>query len=575
MALVKRWAWMAVAVVAAAAAGCEGEAPADDVALPEAGAGEPDTGSRFEQDGGGRSVPDTSSRQPELKPLDLGGDDPGAVPDGGDGEGVAPSDSDVGGATGADAVPETKPAVTTCEGHCGIYMEDNPCHCSVLCLSEGNCCAGFQELCKCSKDGDCDDGNDCTSDSCNKANGYCFQQPLKSCCKADSECPAGDACNEAKCISGTCTKQPKDCNDGIDCTLDFCEAGKCTNKINTKNCLLDGKCYKAGDQDPALGACATCDPAKKQDAWTAAPGKCAIDGLCLGSGEANPAAACAVCDATKSTTSWTVKSGNCLIDNKCYKAGDANPQSACQVCDPVANAAAWSGKAGFCAIDGQCIADKAANPADACQVCDVAKNKSGWTAKTGYCAIDGQCVANGKAANGSGGCKVCDVTKPGAWTLKPAGTTCLALGPCATTPKCDDAGVCTGPKKPGCCDADADCANDPGAVPGGCKVAACNLATGACVLKDKPDCCTDGVCCDKASSTFLPAGTACSTMASNYKYVCEGDTGYKIAQVAGCTGTSAVKCSSTTLADGAKTVAKKCSDGLMCVKSTETSFSCK
>ncbi len=569
-----RWGWVAVAAVALAW-GCESEAPADDVSLPETGAGEPDSSSRFEPEDSGARTQDTATSQPDLKPLDLGVEDSGGSVDSDDSSDLtATPDITDSGNTSADATPETKPVVTTCEGHCGIYMEDNPCHCSVLCLSEGNCCAGFQELCKCAKDGDCDDGNDCTSDSCNKANGYCFQQPLKSCCKGDSECPAGDACNEAKCISGTCTKQPKDCNDGIDCTLDFCEAGKCTNKINTKNCLLDGKCHKAGDQDPALGACATCDPAKKQDAWTAAPGKCAIDGQCLASGEANPTAACAVCDATKSTTNWTVKTGNCLIDNKCYKSGEANPQSACQVCDPVGNPSAWSGKAGFCAIDGQCVADKAANPTDACQICDVAKNKSGWTAKVGFCAIDGQCVANGKAADGSGGCKVCDITKPGGWTLKAAGTTCLALGPCITSPKCDDAGACTGVKKPGCCNADDDCANDP-AAPGPCEVPACELATGKCVLKPKADCCLDGVCCDKASNSVQPAGTACGTFAVDYKYVCEGDTGYKIAQVAGCTGTSATKCSSSTLADGAKTVAKKCSAGQVCVKSTETSFSCK
>ncbi|MSQ82680.1 MAG: hypothetical protein EXR77_07150 [Myxococcales bacterium] len=564
---------------AAIAAGCEDSAAVDDATLPETGVGEPDGNSRFEQEDSqtGGAVLDTATSAPDVPPvLDLGpiADNAGNA-DGGQSEAIGTSETTDDGQTGADGGPQTKPVVTTCEGHCGIYMEDNPCHCSVLCLGEGNCCAGFAQICKCGKDGDCDDGNDCTSDSCNKTNGYCFQQPMKACCQKDSECPAGDDCNTAKCISGTCTKQPKDCNDNIDCTLDYCDKGACVNKINTKNCLIDGKCLKAGDQDPISSGCATCDPAKKQDNWTALPGKCAIDGDCVSSGAVNPAAVCAVCDTTKSTTAWSTKATTCYIDGKCYKSGEPNPASICQVCDPTAISSVWSGKSGFCAIDGQCIADKAVNPTDACQLCDVSKNKAGWTAKVGFCALDGQCVANGKAAEGSGGCKVCDASKPTGWTLKTAGSVCTSAGPCLTTPKCDDAGQCAGVKKPGCCQTDDDCANDPSAAPGVCETAACAMTTGKCALKAKVDCCLDGVCCDKGSNTLKPAGTACSTFVVGNKYACEGEIGYKIAQVYGCTGTSPTKCSSSMLADGDKTVVKKCADTENCVQSTPTSLICK
>ena len=552
------------------ALGCESAPPEEAIELPDSGTATPDTGAQFTPDDTNRrtSNPDTASRVPETLTLDLGG--PSDAPsDSGPGDGGSVDSATEDSEPSADSGPETKPVITTCEGHCGIYLEDNPCHCSVLCVGENSCCAGFQEICKCAKDTDCDDGNDCTSDSCNKNNGFCFQQPMKSCCQNDSECPAGDACSTAKCISGTCTKQPMDCNDGIACTLDFCDKGTCTNKTATGQCLIDGKCHKAGDEDPASGGCATCDPAKKTDAWTAKAGKCAIDGQCVASGAANGTASCAICDTAKSTSAWSVKSGNCFIMDKCYASGAVNPASTCQVCDPVASPTAWAGKAGFCSIDGQCVADKAVNAADACQVCDTTKSKVGWTSKAGFCSIEGACVANGKAAAGSGGCKVCDATKPADWTIK-AGATCSIGSQCVTGAKCDASGECLGTQKPGCCVKDDDCVNDPSAQPGPCEYAACDIVSGKCVAKPTAGCCSSGVCCDVANNVVQAKGYACGTFAVNNTFECDGNLGYKVAVVYGCDGVSPTKCSSSVQVQGAKTVIKTCGVDEVCVVSGTT-----
>lgn len=569
----RAFAWELAALAAAIFPACASAPAGEEAELPETTALAPETNTRFVPEDSASSAADSGAK-PELPGLEVATSDLNTASDSGSDAdaGSAPDSDDTG--SGADSGPETKPPVTTCEGHCGIYMEDNPCHCSVLCLNEGSCCPGFQELCKCGKDSDCDDGNDCTTDSCNKGNGFCFQQPLKSCCQSDSECPPGDECNIAKCIAGTCTKQPKDCNDGLDCTLDYCEKGACVNKTNAKNCLIDGKCLKAGDQDPNSGGCASCDPAKKQDQWTAKAGKCSIDGNCVDSGAANPAAACAVCNTAKSSTAWSATSGNCFIDGKCYKANEVNPADACQLCDPASSQSAWSGKAGFCSIDGKCVADKTANPADACQVCDTTKTKAGWSAKAGYCSLDGQCVANGKSATGSGGCKICDATKPTAWTLKAEGTACTSTSTCLTNNKCTAAGECAGTQKPGCCVTDNDCANDPTIAPGPCEQAACDPANGKCGVKATPQCCTSGVCCDVANKAFQPKGTACGTFKLDQTFECDGDAGYAVDMVAGCTGLDPSKCSSSILAQGTKTKKIQCGADEVCTKVNDTSFKC-
>lgn len=590
-----RWwgllAW--VAVVTSTASGCASDEPKKETSynLPE---------TTTELDGsGGFPVPDSSGGEDAAGLPDQVGEDAGAGDEltGSDGA-ISDLEEASGGSDAADVGPETTEPITSCEGHCGIYLEDNPCHCSVLCQSEGSCCDDFAAVCTCGTDKDCDDSNDCTLDSCNKAQGICFQQPMKSCCMADSECSGGDVCNTPKCLSGTCTLQPMSCDDGITCTDDFCSKtdGKCVNKTKATQCVIDGACFKAGDEQPDSGGCSTCDPAKSQTQWTAKAGKCSIEGACVASGTAKDGAVCAVCDTTKSTSAWSVKVGNCLIADACHKSGEVNPASSCEVCDPLANPTGWSGKAGFCAIDGACVAANAvdptnpcqicdptknksgwtaaagkclidgtcystgqADPTNACQTCDPAKNKAGWTAASGKCLIDGKCVSSGASQPGSGGCFTCDTKTPTQWTQKAAGTAC-SLGGCFTLPKCDAAGVCSGTQKPGCCVTNADCDSDP-AVPGVCEEKACNTVTGKCELKPVTGCCTAGICCDIPTNTLKEKGAACGGLKSGAEYKCEGSLVMKRDVFSGgCTGTEPSKCAGSITSYGEWVQYKDCKD---------------
>lgn len=561
-------AWVLCLALPYGLAGCgasgDGEA-SETYTLPDTGESVDLTPGFTPEDSSGRKA--DSGAIPEVIVYDAGqGDSADEVTDATTGD-----DGSVDSVSQADVGPETVAPITSCASHCGVYLENNDCHCHESCLGDGSCCADFSAVCGCKKDADCDDANDCTADTC-KVSGYCFQQPMKSCCLSDSECSGGDACHTAKCLSGTCTLQPMDCNDGIDCTQDFCDKGDCQHKTAPTQCLIDGACHKTGDQDPESGGCATCDPLKSQTAWSLKVGMCSIGGECIKSGAfKSPTETCAVCDPTKSTTSWSAKTGTCQIDGACYKAGELNPNSTCQLCDPAASGTGWSGKSGSCSIDNLCWKAGDVDPANPCRSCDPLKNKNDWTVKTGSCFIGGACVASGASATGSGGCQVCDTKTPTAWTIK-AGIACNAGSSCITAAKCDAAGACTGTKTAGCCVNDDDCAADPKLSPGPCEIKGCDTSKGLCVLKPKVGCCTQGVCCDVASMTMKPVNSVCGTFAKDYEYKCDGDAGYKRPIYDGCTGTEASKCSSSTPGYGDWVVSLKCSTGSVCMVDPSTGF---
>jgi len=72
--------------------------------------------------------------------------------------------------------------------------------------------------------GGCDDGNLCTTDSCDEVTGQCGHEP-KDC---DDN---GNSCSEDIChpLTGQCIHYPEDCDDGDCCTIDSCDevSGQC------------------------------------------------------------------------------------------------------------------------------------------------------------------------------------------------------------------------------------------------------------------------------------------------------------------------------------------------------------
>ncbi|MSQ84262.1 MAG: hypothetical protein EXR77_15495 [Myxococcales bacterium] len=102
----------------------------------------------------------------------------------------------------------------------------------------------------CKLDGECDDKNPCTTDSCDAAKGTCNYANNTAVCTDNNSCTDSDTCAAGKCVGSA-----KSCDDSNPCTSDSCAApaGNCANVANTKNCE-DGSACTAADYCSA-GAC--------------------------------------------------------------------------------------------------------------------------------------------------------------------------------------------------------------------------------------------------------------------------------------------------------------------------------
>jgi hypothetical protein len=154
------------------------------------------------------------------------------------------------------------------------------------------CQAGLCLAGECADDPQCDDGNDCTTDSCEDQScvndwipgccvdsltctqlpdechkaacvaGQCVYSLKKDCCLQDSECDDGNVCTDDECV-GTfcfntgvpdCCTDAVQCDDGTDCTSDSCTNNECVHEqldqpgccLSTEECTdLPTPCHKA------------------------------------------------------------------------------------------------------------------------------------------------------------------------------------------------------------------------------------------------------------------------------------------------------------------------------------------
>ncbi len=118
---------------------------------------------------------------------------------------------------------------------------------------------------QCKQHSDCNDGNSCTADTCEK--GQCVRTEKK----AGSSCDDGNACNgKDTCWDGRCQGQGWiSCDDGNVCTNDVCDpAVGCTNEVSS-NCDDGNECTKD-----------ICDPQKGCGSVPADGGACDDGNLC-------------------------------------------------------------------------------------------------------------------------------------------------------------------------------------------------------------------------------------------------------------------------------------------------------
>lgn len=403
--------------------------------------------------------------------------------------------------------------------------DDSNCTVGDACDGEGTCVSGSPR--------DCDDGDPCTYDECDPVTG-CKHTPMPagSLCNDDDACTLIDTCNaQGQCVGST----PLTCNDGKECTSDSCNAATgCVfaNKANTETCN-DGNLCTTVDKCDGQGACVgsgslscndgnvctsdSCDPSvgcKYTNATSAT--SCDDGSLCTTNDKCNGAGGCAgtpkVCDAAA---------------DDCHAPGTCNPA------DGVCSAGAALPNGSLCNDDNACTR------VDTCQsgscvgsspiVCDATecRNAGACDPDTGTCG--GTPKANGTACSDFNVCTLTDSCQNGS-CIGTGSLSCDDGDPCtidscdartgcthtpaATGTACDDGNACTTASQcnAGKCVAVAnlDCSDDDP-----CSVDRCDPTIG-CVDEDAPN----GTRCDDGNLCTQVDGCQAGACVGSFPVVC-------------------------------------------------------
>ena len=280
-----------------------------------------------------------------------------------------------------------------------------------------------------------------------------------------ASCDDGVFCTEGDtCGGGTCGGSARDCGDGIACNGDeTCDEVSSACVAGTPTCTGGQLCDAIGD------ACVS-----------ECPG-CAIDGVCYGEGQRNPASPCELCESATSASSWTANDGASCDDGLFCTTGDVCTGTTCggsarvcadsvacngdETCDETADSCAAGtttctggtlcdqssdacvATCSGCVIGGVCYAPMTTNPTNTCQICTPTASASAWTANTGatcddglYCNMGETCSAAGTCTGGSAracgdgvACNGTETCSESADTCVPGASTCGAGQVCNTT----------------------------------------------------------------------------------------------------------------------------------------------
>ena len=135
------------------------------------------------------------------------------------------------------------------KGQCAKYKVGTVCK-APSCGAGGHISAGLCGAagCELGKQTTCDDKNPCTDETCSPTDG-CASKPNTKPCDADgSVCTVSDVCKGGKCTAGA----PKKCDDGNPCTTDTCDAKAGCKKANVAD---ETSCAKDGSQWCQAGKC--------------------------------------------------------------------------------------------------------------------------------------------------------------------------------------------------------------------------------------------------------------------------------------------------------------------------------
>ncbi len=103
----------------------------------------------------------------------------------------------------------------------------------------------------CRDNSECDDGDPCTTNTCDRATGRCTSQLVTGCCTNAAQCDDGDGCTTDACgsdrrcahaaVMGCCATAAQ-CDDMNRCTRDECVSNRCQSSAITGCCMSNAQC---------------------------------------------------------------------------------------------------------------------------------------------------------------------------------------------------------------------------------------------------------------------------------------------------------------------------------------------
>lgn len=369
---------------------------------------------------------------------------------------------------------------------------------------------------KCYSDADCQDGNVCTTNTCES--GVCKSANNNKPCDDGYFCNGTDTCSDGSCSvhSGNPCSSGDECNDQCNEEMNNCfvsRGTKCTydgNPCTDNECNGEGKCEAFNN----MANCSDDNP-------------CTIGDMC-GGGQCLPGNLKDCSDGIECTIdSCNENTGQCVSDNRgcnCSEDADCNDHNVCtdEYCDTQTGKCIFTANNNscddgiFCNGQDVCLHGKCVHGGDPCEygeqcnnVCDEEANNCFKAAKWdpcdsgGYfyygdsCTTDkcdgwGNCVARFNTDDCKDGnrCTVDDTCGGGA--CLPGQTVSCDDGIKCTVDKCDPkTGKCIHDYK-GCeCYSDYDCFD--GNI---CTTNTCDKKTGKCVTTFNEKSCDDGLFCN-------------------------------------------------------------------------------
>ena len=176
---------------------------------------------------------------------------------------------------------------------------------------------------RCRSATDCDDGIDCTVDTCAAGN-YCEHQPMNALCEDGESCVL-----RRGCIAGACNSTA-DCDDGVACTVDNCGV-----EFICEHQALDALCEDLEACDPVAGCVAIGDcrsAADCVDGVDCTVDECGVDYTCQHTANDELCGDGEICDDTLGCYTWTAcgSPDDCPVDNFCDGIPRCDPEFGCR-----------------------------------------------------------------------------------------------------------------------------------------------------------------------------------------------------------------------------------------------------